>query len=255
MDDWQYQPAADLDQRLLDRLRRFPREPDMFTYGLRSCAALAVRGWLRAFHRFQVSGAEHIPQSGSFVVVSNHASHLDAVCLMAAMPLRQLHRTFSAAATDYFFVSAPRVAVAVLVVNALPFNRETQVRQSLRLCRELLLGEKGNALVLFPEGSRSADGQVHAFKPGIGLLVAGTDIPVLPCYLRGAQAALPKHAKLPRPRQIRLTIGPPRRYPDLRPDKAGSTDVCQDLHAAVMELGHLEKCARVDNGAREVSIR
>jgi len=56
-------------------------------------------------------------------MVANHTSHLDALCLTAALPLRKLHRAFPAAAEDYFFVKLPRLAVAVFVVNALSFCR------------------------------------------------------------------------------------------------------------------------------------
>ena len=73
------------------------------------------------------------------------------------MPLRKLHRVFPAAAQDYFFVSVPQLAIAAVVVNALPFGRQKQIRQSLELCRELL-ANPGNVLILFPEGTRTVDG-------------------------------------------------------------------------------------------------
>jgi 1-acyl-sn-glycerol-3-phosphate acyltransferase len=207
----------------------------MLAYGLRSITALAVRGWLRTYHRFTVTGRENIPATGSFVLVANHASHLDALCLLSAVPIRKLHRTFSAAAADYFFVSPRRAAMAVLVVNALPFNREVHVRQSLRLCRELL-SNPGNVLVIFPEGSRSQTGQLRSFKNGVGLLVAGTDIPVIPCHLDGTHRALPKRAVMPRPCRVRLTIGEPRIYSDRCADRTGAAEVSQDLESAVRQL-------------------
>ncbi len=236
MDTWQYEPAADLSQSMLDRLRRFPREPDMLTYGLRSAAALAVRGWLRTYHRLRIEGAQHIPASGSFVMVSNHCSHLDALCLLSALPMRKLHRAFSAAAKDYFFQSVPRVALAVLVVNALPFDREVHIRQSLQLCRQLLLSGTGNTLVLFPEGTRSADGRLGDFRPGVGMLVAGTTVPVIPCWLDGSHRAMPKGVMIPQPRRIRLKIGPGRKYENHPGDKEAAVTICRDLHDAVAQL-------------------
>src|SRR5262249_4217108 len=123
MDPWHYDPAGDLDQSLIERLRHFPRQPDMLVYGSRLGAALLCRGWWRRSHRFVASGRENLPADGSFVVVANHASHLDALCLLAALPLGMLHRTFPAAAQDYFFVNVPRLLLATVVVNALPFDR------------------------------------------------------------------------------------------------------------------------------------
>ena len=78
---------ATLTEPVVERLRRFPREPDMLVYGLRMAAALLCRGWLRLYHRLSISGRENLPAEGSFVMVANHASHLDALCLLAALPM------------------------------------------------------------------------------------------------------------------------------------------------------------------------
>lgn len=232
---WQYEPAADLDQPLAERLRRFPREPDMTVYGLRSLAAMTVRGWLRFYHRLEISGLEHLPKEGSFVLVANHSSHLDTLCLLSALPLRKLHRAFPAAAQDFFFVSVPRLALAAVVVNALPFGRRAHIRQSLELCRHLL-SNPGNILILFPEGTRTTTGQMGEFKPGIGLLVAGTELPVVPCHLDGAFEAWPKGKIIPRPRKLRLKIGVPRTYSQLTPGKDSAEHISNDLRAAVLKL-------------------
>src|SRR5690242_11351741 len=97
---WHYEPASDLDRTLVERLRRFPREPDITVYLLRSLAALIVRGWLRIYHRLEICGRNHLPADKSFIIVSNHSSHLDTLCLLAALPLRRLHQAFPAAAQD-----------------------------------------------------------------------------------------------------------------------------------------------------------
>lgn len=235
MDEWHYAPAHDLEQSLLERLRRFPREPDMLQYGLRSLIALAVRAWLKTYHRLEIVGRENLPAEGSYLVVANHSSHLDALCLLAALPLAKRHRAFPAAAADYFFVSLPGSALAVLAVNALPFQRQLDVRHSLDLCRQLL-ANPGNILILFPEGTRSTTGQIASFKPGIGALLAGTSVPAVPCYLDGAGKALPKGAWLPRPTKIRLTIGQPRAYPLVEKNREGIHALCQDLEEAVRGL-------------------
>jgi len=152
MKKWQYEPEADLDQTLIERLRNFPREPDMLVYGLRSFVALIIRALLRTYCRFEIVGEEHLRSNRSFVLVANHSSHLDTVCLLAGLPLRRLHRAFPAAAADYFFKSVPRTWIATVVVNALPFARQTHARQSLAICRELL-ANAGNVLIIFPEGT------------------------------------------------------------------------------------------------------
>jgi 1-acyl-sn-glycerol-3-phosphate acyltransferase len=232
---WVYDSAEDLDRGLVERLRQFPREPDMLVYGLRSLVALALRAWLRTYHRLEIHGQEHLPKEKSFVLVANHTSHLDTLCLLAALPLRKLHRAFPAAAADYFFQSVPRIWVAAVVVNALPFGRQTHIKQSLLLCQHLL-ENPGNVLIIFPEGTRSATGEMSKFKPGIGALVAGRDIMVLPCYLRGGFKAWPKGSICPRPSKVQLTIGKPRSFATIASTKEAANSIAAELEQAIKEM-------------------
>ncbi len=167
--------------------------------------------------------------------MANHASHLDTLCLLAALPLRKLHRAFPAAARDYFFVSVPRLAMAAVCVNALPFARQNQIRQSLEVCRQLL-ANPGNILILFPEGTRTANGQMGEFKPGIGLLAAGCNVPVVPCHLTGTFEAWPKGALLPRPRRIQLRIGAPQSFTGQPPNKEAAERIAHELRQTVAGL-------------------
>jgi 1-acyl-sn-glycerol-3-phosphate acyltransferase len=127
------------------------------------------------------------------------------------------------------------MAAAVLIVNAFPFQRQVHIRQSLSLCRELL-ANPGNILILFPEGTRSPDGKLGSFKPGIGTLLAGTDIAAVPCALLGAAAAWPKGSWLPRPRRVQLRIGAPRRYGSLTATQETARTIARDLEEAVGSL-------------------
>jgi 1-acyl-sn-glycerol-3-phosphate acyltransferase len=235
MKRWQYEPAADLDQSIIERLRNFPRQPDMLVYAVRSFVALIIRGLLRTWCRFEIIGEEHLRSNRSFVLVANHSSHLDTVCLLAGLPLRRLHRAFPAAAADYFFKSVPRTWIATVIVNALPFARQAHVRHSLAICGKLL-ANAGNVLIIFPEGTRSKTGELQEFKPGIGALVAGRDVAVLPCYLDGAFRAWPKGKRIPRPSKVRLIIGPPRNYAARPPDKTATVAIANELREAVQQL-------------------
>ena len=234
--EWEYHPAPDLDQSLAERLASFPREPTMLAYGLRSAAALVLRAWLGTYHRLRILGREHLPEDGSFIVVGNHASHLDALVLTACIPLRKLHRTFPAAAADYFFSSLPRSALSAIFINALPFERQAGGARSMRVCEQLLDGT-GNILVIFPEGTRSTSGELGRFRPGIGRLAAGRPVPIVPAYLRGAARAWPKGRAFPRPRPLSLHLGPPRHYGDTPKDRDAVRHICVDLQEAVAKLG------------------
>jgi len=235
MKTWHYDSASDLDQSLVDRLRRFPREPDILVYGLRALAALIIRELLRIYNRFEIIGHENLRTNRSCVIVANHCSHLDAICILAALPLRKLHCAFPVAAADYFFQSVPRTWVAAVIANALPFARQIRVRQSLSICWELL-SNPGNILIIFPEGTRSKTGETQEFKSGIGALVAGRDVPVLPCYLQGTFRVWPKGRRLPRPGKIRLIVGAPRNFASRSADKMDIGNIAAELHRAVKEL-------------------
>jgi len=235
MEPWHYDTSAQLDKTIVERLRQFPREPDLLVFALRSVGAVAIRAWLRAFHRLTIVGGENLPRTGSYVIVANHASHLDTLAILAALPLRKLHRAFPAAAKDFFFESVPRTALASILVNALPFDRQTHIRQSLSLC-QAVLENPGNILVIYPEGTRSTTGEIGEFRPGISLLLAGSSVPVVPCYVEGAFRAWPKGARCPRPRKVRLIIGQPRSYATLRRGREAGEAICRDLRDAVAAL-------------------
>jgi len=235
MKKWLYEPVRDVDQAPADRLGQFPREPDMIVHGLRSFSALIIRGLLRIYNHFEIVGHENLRTNRSLVMVANHCSHLDTLCLLAALPLAKLHRAFPAAASDYFFQSVPRLWAAEILVNALPFARQARVRQSLSLCRELL-ANPGTILIIFPEGTRSTTGEVGEFKSGIGALVAGRDVAVAPCFIDGSFRAWPKGKRFPRPRKVRLFVGTPRNYCDRGTDKNDIGAIAAELRDAVNEL-------------------
>jgi 1-acyl-sn-glycerol-3-phosphate acyltransferase len=196
---------------------------------------LIIRGLLRIYNRFEIIGHENLRTNRSLVIVANHCSHLDTLCLLAALPLRKLHRAFPAAASDYFFQNVARLWIAAVIANALPFGRQMRVRQSLSLC-EQLLASPGTILIIFPEGTRSITGEVREFKLGIGALVAGRDVAVVPCFIDGSFCAWPKGSRLPRPRKVRLIVGAPRNYRERGGDKIDICAIAAELREAVNEL-------------------
>jgi 1-acyl-sn-glycerol-3-phosphate acyltransferase len=234
--EWRYKPAPDLERSLAERLRMFPRYPDMTLYAGRAALQLVMRAYLKVYHHLVIHGREHLPLNESFVMVCNHTSHLDTVSLLAALPVRRVHRAFPAAAADYFFSSVPRSALSVLFVNALPFDRQAKGTESLAVCRELL-ARRGHVLILFPEGTRTMTGEVGHFRSGIARLVAGERTPVVPCHLDGGFSAFPKGAAFPRPRRLTLRVGRPMTFPDDSPeDREAIARICSTLREAVVAL-------------------
>jgi 1-acyl-sn-glycerol-3-phosphate acyltransferase len=246
MSAWQYNLAGDFGRTVSQRWADAAgREPDLLCDLLRSAGAVAVRAMLSTYFRFRVEGRERLPADGSsFVMVANHASHLDALCLLAALPMGDLGRAHPAAAADYFFASPVAGALSGVFLNAMPFARKgAAVRRSLTACREMLAAPGGNILIVFPEGTRSTDGAIGRFKGGVGELVAGTRVPVVPCHLSGTGRAWPKGAWWPRPRRVTLTVGEAMTFEHLARGREASGIVAGRLESAVRTLGRIEMAA------------
>jgi 1-acyl-sn-glycerol-3-phosphate acyltransferase len=233
--NWHYETARDHGLSFIQRLKQCPREPDPFIYAARFLSAVAIRRAMRLYNRLTIIGREHLPPAGSFALVANHASHLDAFALLSALPLRTLDRAYPLAACDYFGANPLRIAVSVILANVMLFDRDARGIEEIKLCQRML-DEKGSVFVMFPEGTRSIDGSIGLFRRGIGWLLAGISYPVVPCYLDGTANALPKGGWCIRPAQVRLIIGEARTYERIEPNDTGARYICADLRQAVLAL-------------------
>ena len=235
MDDWQYKPAGDHGLKPGESLRSLRREAGLAATLTQSIWRVAVRVYLRVYHRLRVDGAEHLPRQAPFVMVANHTSHLDALTLAAALPWRLRQSAFPIAAGDVFFETPAVALFSAMMLNALPMWRRSCGPHAMQQLRERLLGEPA-IYVLFPEGTRSRDGSMGRFKPGLGMLVAGADVPVVPCYLEGAFAACPPNSKLPRPHPLHLRMGAPLNFSTMKNERASWQEIATQLEAAVSAL-------------------
>lgn len=237
MSDWQFQPAKDIGQDFQTRIRSADRESSIFSALTRLVWWTFAGIVMRLMHRYKVTGREHLPQKAPFVLIANHSSHLDVASLMLALPTRLRDRTHPLAAADHFFGEVPMATFTAFAINALPVDRTSgKGRETMETLRERLLTQPFG-LVLFPEGTRSRTGEVGKFKAGIGQLVAGTSIPVVPCYIDGAFEAFPATAKFPRLKPVRLIIGPAQTFPEWEPTRENLQEIASRLQAAVMALG------------------
>lgn len=234
MEEWRFKPARDLGLPLGRRLASPQREIGLASTVIHWGFRQIVRTYLRGFHRLSVDGIAHLPEP-PFVMIANHASHLDAVTLAAALPARLADRAYPIAAADTFFTSLPISAFAAYAINALPLWRRGTTPADLAAFRARLIEER-LIYILFPEGTRSRTGTMARFQPGIGAFVAGTRVPVVPAYLDGAYAALPPHRHTPRPVRLRLTIGPALDFAAAGNDRKGWVAVAKSCEEAVRGL-------------------
>lgn len=232
---WTYAPAADHGLPPVERWRSERREPGLVSAMAHSLGLLGLKTYLRVYHRFSVENPENLPTKTPFVMCANHASHLDALVIASCLPRSVRHSTFSIAAGDVFFEIPAFAAFSAAVINALPMWRKKVGRHALDdLKNRLHAGDCG--YILFPEGARTRDGNPLAFKPGIGMMVAGTGVPVVPCRLVGCFEALRPNTVVPVPRKITIKIGKPLVFAEVGQNREGWEMVAARIKEAVFAL-------------------
>ncbi|MEM6314455.1 MAG: lysophospholipid acyltransferase family protein [Planctomycetota bacterium] len=236
-EQWEYRSAGDLDQGIADRLGSVRREPGLISWCTCNATRLLARLYLRIVHRLGVDGTEHLPEKPPAIVIANHCSHLDAAVLLAALPGGLRRDAFPVSADDYFFCTTRRSLAATLLIGALPIKRGKAVRHALGDLRKRLTGG-ATTLILFPEGTRSEDGTLGEFKPGLGMLTAGLDVPIIPARIIGTHAALPKGSRFAKPHRITVRFGEAMCFKDTPNKRDGWEQTTAECRAAIEALGN-----------------
>ncbi|HTA87965.1 MAG TPA: AMP-binding protein [Polyangiaceae bacterium] len=200
----------------------------------------AQMGFYDKVLRTKVTGRAFIPLNRSAIIAANHASHLDMGLVKYALG-RYGEDMVSLAAQDYFFEGNRfRKAYFENFTNLVPMTRSGSLRQALRQAGDLL--EQGKTVLIFPEGTRSPDGTIAEFKASLGHLALHHDKDIVPVWLGGTHAALPKGSTLPRQRDVEARIGLPLIASELKrltkglPMSEASRIVAKLAERAVVEL-------------------
>jgi len=189
------------------------------------CAILGEVVW-----RWRATGQRNVPESGGALLVCNHVSFLDVFFL--AMPLG---RPVNFVARSTLFV--PVLGSFIRSVGGFPIQREgigaAGMKETLRRLRA------GGIVALFPEGTRSRDGQLGSLKPGIAALAARVGVPVVPAGLAGMFEIWPRSRLFPVPHPLRIHYGTP-----ILPDELAGldTDSATALIRARMRASQSEAC-------------
>ena len=237
MEPWSYKPASDLELPPVEQARSLKREAGLASDFWHHVCHRLSRVYFRLYHRMKIEGAEHLPKVPPFILIANHSSHLDALALASALPRRLCGRVFPVAAGDVFFETPLTSIASAVFLNALPMWRKRCGPHALAELRGRLLGEPCG-YILFPEGTRSRDGQMQAFKAGLGMLTAGAAVPIVPCHLDATFEAFPPGSRLPRPRQIHLRIGPPLHFESVPNGREGWQHIVSEAESAVRRLAN-----------------
>ncbi|MBN2685945.1 MAG: 1-acyl-sn-glycerol-3-phosphate acyltransferase [Pontiellaceae bacterium] len=235
MEEWSYKAAKDQDLKPGEWPRSVRRDPGLVGASSGALRWGLVRSYLRFAHRLRFEGREHIPRDMPFVLIANHASHLDALVLGAVIPVGLNHRVFPIGAGDTFFRYRTTAVLSSLFLNVLPMARDGSGGGSLMQLRERLMdGECG--YMIFPEGTRTRSVEMGRFKAGIGMLIAGTSVPVVPCFLKGTFEAWPSSRRFPRPGSVLLKVGSALTFAEEENNRLGWMRIAEKLKEAVCKL-------------------
>jgi 1-acyl-sn-glycerol-3-phosphate acyltransferase len=188
-----------------------------------------------AIYGVRIRGRDNEPASGGVLVMSNHQSHLDPV--LVGLSLR---RRLNFLARDTLFRFAP-FRWLILSLDTIALDREgvglSGLKETLRRLK------RGEMVLMFPEGTRSRDGQIAPLKPGFCAIARRAKVPMLPIAIEGAYAAWPRRRLLPRRSVINIQIGSPLRPEDIATlsDEQLVAQVQQRMescHAAASEALH-----------------
>jgi long-chain acyl-CoA synthetase len=179
----------------------------------------------RAFAWTRVEGREHLHAlDGPVIFAANHQSHMDVPVILAALPADIRARVAPAMAKEFFkahffpeghtwkqwFTNTVNYYLAAFYFNAFPLpQREAGARQTLAYAGELV--GSGWSILIFPEGERSATGDIKPFRGGIGMMASRLEVPVVPVRLDGVDRVLHMKWKMAKPGHVRVAFGAPMR--------------------------------------------
>jgi 1-acyl-sn-glycerol-3-phosphate acyltransferase len=170
------------------------------------------RAVFASYFRWKVFNSERVPLEGPVILASNHASYIDPPLVGAGVG-----RQINFLARDTIF-RVPILAAILRSWDVVPVDRDGGTGRGLKMILSRL--EKGGAIILFPEGTRSRHGELNPARSGIGLAVIKSTAPVVPSRVFGTHQAFGPHMILPRPRRLIVKYGRPLRFEALRAEAA-----------------------------------
>ncbi len=155
-----------------------------------------------------IRGRNNLPTKGPAIITANHNSHLDALVLMSLFPLSQLHIIRPVAAADYFLKNRFYAWLSLNCIDIIPLQRNSLAKKTelFAACHQAL--DKGDIIILFPEGSRGLPEEMGTIKKGLFHIVNDrTDTQITPIILHGLGRSLPRGETLLVPFNCDVIIG------------------------------------------------
>lgn len=158
--------------------------------------------YLLLWHRLRICGAKNIPDEGGVLLASNHASFIDPPVVGVGYRGRPVHFMARDTLWDSKFGNW-----WMNKVGCIPVSRGTGDLRALKTTIQLL--KEGKAVSIFPEGTRTEDGELQEAKGGIGFIIEKSGCSVVPAYIDGSYRAYPKGAKFIKPLKVSISYGKP----------------------------------------------
>jgi 1-acyl-sn-glycerol-3-phosphate acyltransferase len=186
------------------------------------------RAWYATWFRWQVFNPERVPETGSVILASNHASFLDPPLVGAG-----LKRGINYLARESLF-RFPGIGALLRSWSAVPVDRDGGGAAGLKAILDRLLA--GGGIILFPEGTRTRDGRLQPARSGIGLVVVKSNALVVPVHVFGTYEAYGRHRKFPHPTRIAVKYGRPMDFEKLRAEaKACSKTRLKEIYQEIAD--------------------
>jgi 1-acyl-sn-glycerol-3-phosphate acyltransferase len=172
--------------------------------------AVAVRPFLLIVLGLNVRRRDLLPAQGPSIIVANHNSHLDALVLMTLFPLRVLPKVRPVAAKDYFLRNRLLAWFSLKIIGIIPIERNVKGVHEDPLASTAEAIERGEIVIVFPEGSRGQPEHLGEFKSGVAHLARRyPTLPFYPVLLHGLGKALPRGEALLVPFFCDVFVGQP----------------------------------------------
>jgi long-chain acyl-CoA synthetase len=223
-------PIEDPERALPDEEHHWAQPRGPLAQALAALVYGVGRTLLRLRVPIEVHGLDRLPER-PFLLTPNHSSYLDAPALAAALGRRRAGALFWAGETNVLFGSRLRRAFSRLM-QVVPVDPRRGPGRSLAAAALVL--ERGHPLVWFPEGNFSTGRDLRRFRPGVGLLLRGRDVPAVPVFIEGADQALPRGHRLPRRHPVHVHVGAPLSAAELRRDGDAPEAIAARLRGAVV---------------------
>jgi long-chain acyl-CoA synthetase len=211
---------------------RWPLSPFVRALGL-GIQVLLIYPFVHAFYRVRVTGLEQLrEEDGPYLLTPNHCLHLDNGIILTRLPLAMRWKLSVAAAADTIYGNPIQGALASIIANAFPLQREGGVRKSLELLGSRM--DKGYNILIYPEGKLTVGGPLQPFKAGAGLIAVEGGSPIVPVKIKIHRMSIIDSRRLPSAIRgdVELVVGAPIWF-DSTTDHAAATT---QLEAAVAAL-------------------